>query len=62
METLTICAFNSFSALVVEETASIRKLKSTVSRNLALKIKRENGPQHISWYVTSNDTALSIKL
>ena len=37
------------SALVVEEAATIRQLKSTVARTLALKIKRENGPEHISW-------------
>ena len=40
-----------FLVLVVEDTATIRKLKSTVARTLALKIKRENGPEHISWYV-----------
>ena len=35
----------------MEDTATIRQLKSTVARTLALKIKRENGPEHISWYV-----------
>eukprot|EP00795_Rhopilema_esculentum_P008670 gene8670-14689_t len=35
--------------LVIEQTATVQQLKSTIERYVTLKIERETGQKHISW-------------
>ncbi len=51
---LRACYFNTgipLSAIVVHQYATVADLKKAIQRYVSLKQLRENGKQHISWYV-----------